>query len=69
VLTLAIGIGANTAIAFMRLMSSMLFAVSPVDPMTYAMVSLMLMAAAALASYVPAMRASAVDPLEALRAE
>ena len=50
-------------------MSSLLFEVSPVDPLTYAMVSLMLMAAAALASYVPALRATAVDPLEALRAE
>ena len=64
-----IAIGLAAAFAFMRLMSSMLFAVSPVDPMTYAMVSLILMAAAALASYVPALRASAVDPLEALRAE
>ena len=66
---IGIAIGLAAAFAFMRLMSSMLFEVSPVDPMTYAMVSLMLMAAAALASYVPAMRASAVDPLEALRAE
>jgi len=66
---IGIAIGLAAALAFMRLMSSMLFAVSPVDPMTYAMVSLMLMAAAALASYLPAMRASAVDPLEALRAE
>jgi predicted permease len=66
---IGIAIGLAAAFAFMRLMSSMLFAVSPVDPMTYAMVSLILMAAAALASYVPALRASAVDPLEALRAE
>ncbi len=50
-------------------MTSLLFEVNPVDPMTYTMVSLMLIVAAALASYVPALRASTVDPLVALRAE
>ena len=64
-----ITIGLVAALGIMRLMSSLLFEVSPVDPMTYAMVSLMLMVAAALASYLPALRAAAVDPLEALRAE
>jgi putative ABC transport system permease protein len=50
-------------------MSSLLFGVSAVDPLTYAVVSALLMAAAVLASYVPARRAMAIDPVEALRAE
>ena len=53
----------------MRLMSSLLFEVSPVDPVTYGAVSFGLILAAVLASYVPASRATTVDPVEALRAE
>ena len=67
----AIGVacGLAAAIAATRLMSSLLFEVSPVDPVTYAAVSLALAAAAALASYLPAQRAGSVDPMEALRAD
>jgi ABC-type antimicrobial peptide transport system permease subunit len=61
--------GLAAAAALMRLMSSLLFEVSPVDPMTYGAVSLSLIVAAVLASYIPARRATAVDPVEALRAE
>ncbi|PYR61538.1 MAG: multidrug ABC transporter substrate-binding protein, partial [Acidobacteria bacterium] len=71
-LTLAgvgVTIGLTAAFGIMRLMSSLLFEVSPVDPLTYAMVSLTLIAATVLASYVPAVRATAVDPIEALRSE
>jgi len=71
-LTLAsvgVAIGLMAAFGIMRLMSSLLFEVSPVDPLTYAMVSLTLIAATVLASYVPAVRATAVDPIEALRSE
>jgi len=50
-------------------MSSFLFEISPVDPITYCAVSAGLLAAAAAASYMPAHRASAVSPSEALRAE
>jgi ABC-type antimicrobial peptide transport system permease subunit len=50
-------------------MSSLLFEVSTVDPLTYALVSLALIAATVLASYVPALRATTVDPIEALRVE
>jgi len=53
----------------MRLMKSLLFGISALDPATYVGVSLVLTAAAMLASYLPARRASKVDPLEALRAE
>jgi len=63
----ACGLGA--AIALTRLMSSLLFEVSPVDPLTYGAVAIGLVAAAALASYLTSRRAAAVDPVEALRAE
>ena len=50
-------------------MKSLLFGISPLDPFTYAMVPLILVTAAAVASYLPACRAAAVDPVDALRAE
>ena len=67
----AIGVGAGlaAAVGLTRLMSSLLFGVSAVDPWTYAAVSALLMAAAVLASYVPARRAMAINPVEALRAD
>jgi ABC-type lipoprotein release transport system permease subunit len=46
-----------------------LFGVSPLDPITYSAVPIILAMAATLASYVAVHRATAVDPLEALRAE
>jgi predicted permease len=66
---IGIGCGLVVALALTRVMSSMLFDVSPLDPATYAGVSLGLAAAAMLASYVPALRATGVDPVNALRAE
>ncbi len=64
---IVIGIGA--AAALMQLMNSLLFGVSPIDPLSFLAVPLALAIAAALASYLPARRAAAVDPVEALRAE
>jgi predicted permease len=61
--------GAATALGLMRLMGSLLFGVKPIDPLTYAAVALALAAAAVIASYIPAMRATKVDPVDALRAE
>lgn len=61
--------GLGAALALTRLMSALLFNVSPLDPMTYGAVSLVLFAAAFLASYIPAHRATAISPLDALRAE
>jgi putative ABC transport system permease protein len=67
----AIGIacGLAAAIALARVMASLLFEVSPMDPLTYAAVCLTLAAAAMLASYLPALRATGVNPVTALRAE
>ena len=61
--------GLAAALALTRLMKSLLYDVSPADPLTYAAVSAGLILAAALASYLPARRAAKVDPVEALRAE
>jgi len=62
-------IGLGAAAGLTRLMSTLLFGVKPLDPLTYAGVAALLIAAAALASYLPARRATAVNPVEALRAE
>ncbi len=61
--------GLIVALATLHVMSSLLFQVSAVDPLTYILVCVGLGATAALASYLPSRRASAVDPVEALRAE
>ena len=62
-------LGLAAAAGLTRLMSSLLFGVTPLDPVTYAAVSALLILAAVLASYLPARRAMAIDPVEALRAE
>ena len=61
--------GLTAALALTRLIKSLLYDVSPADPLTYAAVSVGLIVAATLASYIPARRAARVDPMEALRAE
>lgn len=66
---IGVACGLLAAVALSRLMSSLLFHVNPVDPMMYGAVSVGSIAAAVLASYVPARRVIAVDPVEALRAE
>jgi ABC-type antimicrobial peptide transport system permease subunit len=66
---IGVGLGLAAAVGLTRLMSSLLFGVSAADPLTYAAVSVLLMAAAVLASYVPARRAMAINPVEALRAD
>ena len=62
-------LGMIAAAGLTRLMSALLFGITALDPLTYAIVPVFLLAAAALASYVPARRATSVDPVEALRAE
>ncbi len=61
--------GLVASFATMRLMSSLLFNVSPVDPMTYATIPLGIAVIAWLACYLPSRRAATVDPVNALRAE
>ena len=66
---IGIAVGSVAALGLMRFMGSLLFGVKPIDPLTYAAVALALAAAAVIASYIPAMRATKVDPVDALRAE
>jgi ABC-type antimicrobial peptide transport system permease subunit len=61
----AIGLGA--AVGLTRLMESQLFGVRPLDPLTHVAMALLLSAAAGLASYLSAHRASALDPVEVLK--
>jgi predicted permease len=61
--------GLVTAFGVMRLMSSLLFKVSPVDPVTYGAVTFGVVVTAYLACYLPSRRAAGVDPVDALRAE
>lgn len=66
---IGVAIGLAASAVAMRLMSSLLFGISPMDPLTYAAVALVLVTAAVLASYLPARRAATVDPVEALKSE
>lgn len=61
--------GLTAATMLSRLMSALLFEISPVDPFTYTVVAVGILAAAAVASYLPARRVTRVDPMDALRAE
>jgi predicted permease len=67
--TAGVAIGLVVAAALGRAMSSLLFGIEPLDPAAYLAGSGVILAAAALASYVPARRAANIDPIETLRAE
>ena len=62
-------VGLAGSLALTRFMAALLFGIAPTDPATHIGVALALMAVAALASYVPARRASRISPVEALRSE
>jgi predicted permease len=62
-------IGMSAAVGLTRLMSALLYGVKPVDPETFGLVVMLLVAAALAAGYLPARRATLIEPVEALRAE
>jgi ABC-type antimicrobial peptide transport system permease subunit len=64
-----VAVGIVAAVALGRWMSSLLFGIGPFDPPTYVAALIVTLAAAALATYVPARRAATIDPIETLRAE
>jgi putative ABC transport system permease protein len=67
----AIGLGIGLTLGFLltRMLASLLFGVGPTNPLTYIAVSAVMFAVAALACYLPAVRATRIDPIRALRYE
>jgi putative ABC transport system permease protein len=64
-----VGLGLVLAVAFSRLVSSLLFGIQATDPLTFAAIALLLLMVALLASYIPARRAARIDPMISLRYE
>jgi ABC-type antimicrobial peptide transport system permease subunit len=62
-----VGIGVVAASALTQALKSLLYGISPLDPLTYLAVPIVLVLSAALASYLPARRAASVNPIQALR--
>lgn len=62
-----LGIGLVAALALSRVLRSMVFGISTTDPLTFVLIPLLLLTVTAVASWLPARRATRVDPLEALR--
>ena len=66
---IGIALGVPAALGLTRLLTSLLYEIKPGDPLTHVGVSMILLLVALLASWLPARRASRVDPMEALRYE
>jgi putative ABC transport system permease protein len=66
---LGVVIGVAGGVALIRYLSSVFFAVSPTNPLTYVEVSLLMLGIALIACYLPAARAARVNPMTALRYE
>jgi ABC-type antimicrobial peptide transport system permease subunit len=64
-----VALGVLAALGFTRLLTGMIYGVSPADPMTFTVIATLLILVALLACYLPARRATKVDPLVALRSE
>jgi ABC-type antimicrobial peptide transport system permease subunit len=66
---IGIVIGVVSALALQRVIGKLLFGISPTDPLTFTMIAFLLIGVALLACWIPARRATKVDPLTALRSE
>lgn len=66
---IGIAFGLLAALALMRVLAGLLFEVGTIEPLTYAGVALVLLAVATLAAYLPARRATRVDPVTVLKSD